>query len=82
MEDHSINRDLREPRYEEEDVSPTTDREVKGFYTYSMAAEVFAVCGVGMYDQLNVPFCSNHNRRLLSPSHFRAASPRAGCTLV
>lgn len=37
----------RAPRYEEEDVSPTTARELKGFYAYGLAAEVFAVCGVG-----------------------------------
>ena len=34
-------------RYEGEDVSPTTSRELKGFYAYGLAAEVFAVCGVG-----------------------------------
>lgn len=42
-----LHRGQREPRYEGEDVSPTTDRELKGFYAYSLAAEVFAVCGVG-----------------------------------
>lgn len=45
-----LHRSQREPRYEGEDVSPTTDRELKGFYAYSLAAEVFAVCGVGKQD--------------------------------
>ncbi|KAH9221214.1 autophagy-related protein 22-1 [Leptodontidium sp. 2 PMI_412] len=39
----------RSPRYEGEDVSPTTSRELKGFYAYGLAAEVFAVCGVGSF---------------------------------
>ncbi|KAL2060959.1 hypothetical protein VTL71DRAFT_9011 [Oculimacula yallundae] len=39
----------RAPRYEGEDVSPTTSRELKGFYAYGLAAEVFAVCGVGSF---------------------------------
>jgi MFS transporter, UMF1 family len=37
----------RTPRYDGEDLSPTTTRELRGFYAYSLAAEVFAVCGVG-----------------------------------
>lgn len=44
-----LHRGQREPRYEGEDLSPTTDRELKGFYAYSLAAEVFAVCGVGSF---------------------------------
>ncbi|KAE8445229.1 Autophagy- protein 22 [Mollisiaceae sp. DMI_Dod_QoI] len=44
-----LHRVEREPRYEGEDVSPTTDRELRGFYAYSLAAEVFAVCGVGSF---------------------------------
>lgn len=39
--------DRRPPRYEGEDVSPTSKRELWGWYTYGFAAEVFAVCGVG-----------------------------------
>lgn len=42
------NHSARAPRYEGEDTSPTTDRELKGWYSYGLAAEVFAVCGVGM----------------------------------
>jgi UMF1 family MFS transporter len=36
-------------RYEGEDNSATTDRELRGWYAYTIAAEVFAVVAVGMY---------------------------------
>lgn len=49
MEDGEANRRRRAPRYPAEDTSPTTERELKGFYCYGLAAEVFAVCGVGTY---------------------------------
>lgn len=38
----------RQPRYLNEDTSPTSKREVMGWYCYGIAAEVFAICGVGM----------------------------------
>jgi UMF1 family MFS transporter len=34
-------------RYKNEDNSPTTARELNGWYSYAVAAEVFAVVGVG-----------------------------------
>jgi UMF1 family MFS transporter len=37
----------RPPRYAGEDTTPTTRREILGWYAYGIAAEVFAVCGVG-----------------------------------
>lgn len=37
----------RPPRYAGEDTTPTSHREVLGWYSYGIAAEVFAVCGVG-----------------------------------
>ncbi len=40
----------RRIRYEGEDLSPTTAKELRGFYAYGLAAEVFAVCGVGRLD--------------------------------
>ncbi|KAH8640444.1 hypothetical protein IG631_03385 [Alternaria alternata] len=36
----------RTDRYEGEDTSPTTDRELKAWYAYPIAAEVFAVVAV------------------------------------
>lgn len=43
-----VNRSGRQRRYNDEDTSPTSERELLGFYSYGLAAEVFAVCGVGM----------------------------------
>ena len=37
----------RSPRYEEEDTTATSPRELKGWFSYTVAAEVFAVVGVG-----------------------------------
>lgn len=34
-------------RYEGEDTSPTSPRELRGWYAYPVAAEVFAVVAVG-----------------------------------
>jgi UMF1 family MFS transporter len=48
MDDYEAAGEQRSPRYEGEDVSPTSKRELMGWYTYGLAAEVFAVCGVGM----------------------------------
>ncbi|KAF2427568.1 putative MFS transporter family protein [Tothia fuscella] len=39
----------RHPHYPGEDTSPTTSHEIKGWYSYGLAAEVFAVCGVGSF---------------------------------
>ena len=38
----------RAPRFEGEDVSPTTERELRGWYSIGLAAEIYAVCGVGI----------------------------------
>lgn len=40
---------FRAPRFEGEDVSPTTERELRGWYSTGLAAEIFAVCGVGSF---------------------------------
>ncbi|KAL4800356.1 autophagy-related protein 22-like protein [Aspergillus venezuelensis] len=42
-------RSPRYPRYPGEDTSPTHSREIWGWYAYGIAAEVFAVCGVGSF---------------------------------
>jgi hypothetical protein len=42
----------RPPRYDEEDTSLTTNKELMGWYSYGLAAEVFAVCGVGKHFRL------------------------------
>ncbi|OJJ46034.1 hypothetical protein ASPZODRAFT_152274 [Penicilliopsis zonata CBS 506.65] len=40
---------LRPPRYAAEDTTPTRRVEILGWYAYGIAAEVFAVCGVGSF---------------------------------
>lgn len=37
------------PAYPGEDTRPTSRKELLGFYTYSFAAEVFVVCGLGAF---------------------------------
>jgi MFS transporter, UMF1 family len=39
--------EARAPRYDGEDISPTTDREIRGWFFTGLAAEIYAVCGVG-----------------------------------
>ncbi|KAI1676520.1 hypothetical protein KJE20_13769, partial [Pyrenophora tritici-repentis] len=40
---------VERPSYEGEDTSPTTERELKGWFAYPIAAEVFAVVAVGAF---------------------------------
>ncbi|QSZ33567.1 hypothetical protein DSL72_005135 [Monilinia vaccinii-corymbosi] len=40
---------LRAPRYPAEDTSPTTDRELRGFFCYGLAAEAFGICAIGSF---------------------------------
>jgi UMF1 family MFS transporter len=47
-EDELLERPNLRERYEGEDTSPTTSRELNGWYAYPIAAEVFAVVAVGM----------------------------------
>lgn len=42
----------RPAKYPGEDTTPTSKREIWGWYAYGIAAEVFAVCGVGKVDLL------------------------------
>lgn len=39
----------RRARYIDEDTTPTTERELYGWYSYAIAAEVFAVSGTGSF---------------------------------
>jgi hypothetical protein len=49
MASEPVSRPQRKPRYDGEDTNPTTQRELLGWYSYGVAAEVFAVCGVGKH---------------------------------
>lgn len=60
---------LRAPRYPGEDTRETTERELRGFYCYGAAAEVFAVCGVGkayFSPQLYILTLANHHLKVHS----------------
>lgn len=46
-EEELTERSSARERYEGEDTSPTTTRELNGWYAYPIAAEVFAVVAVG-----------------------------------
>lgn len=56
----------RSPRYEGEDTSETTDRELRGWYIYGLAAEVFAVCGVGSFLPVTLEQLAKENAVLWS----------------
>jgi len=45
----SDQRRRRRPRYVDEDTSATTERELHGWYSYAIAAEVFAISGTGSF---------------------------------
>jgi UMF1 family MFS transporter len=49
-DDDEIYRVQPQLRYEGEDTSATTIRELNGWYAYPIAAEVFAVVAVGNYN--------------------------------
>ena len=45
--------DIGSTQYEGEDTRPTSDRELWGWYSYGLAAEVFTVCGVGKISSIS-----------------------------
>ena len=64
------------PLYDGEDRSPTTQKELLGWYSYGVAAEVFAVCGVGrccIFTALIVCYLMLMTR-FISPCDTRAVS--------
>jgi UMF1 family MFS transporter len=46
-DDEAMDHVHRQARYEGEDSSATTAQELRGWYAYTIAAEVFAVVAVG-----------------------------------
>ena len=50
-DDDDLSRSQRRPPYPGDDSRPTSRKELAGWYSYGWAAEVFAVCGVGMLAQ-------------------------------
>ncbi|RDW74532.1 MFS transporter [Aspergillus mulundensis] len=66
----------RSPRYRGEDTSPTDRREIWGWYAYGIAAEVFAVCGVGSFLPLTLEQ-SAREQGFFSSSHRPCVGPDA-----
>ncbi|KIW07428.1 hypothetical protein, variant [Verruconis gallopava] len=56
----------RRPRYVGEDTSATTQRELRGWYSYAVAAEVFAVVGLGSFLPITLEQLARENGVLKS----------------
>ncbi|KAJ5190008.1 Major facilitator superfamily domain general substrate transporter [Penicillium cf. griseofulvum] len=67
----------RPPRYAGEDTTPTSRREILGWYSYGIAAEVFAVCGVGSFLPLTLEQLARE-RGTLQTSRLPCIGPSAG----
>ncbi|KKK16617.1 hypothetical protein ARAM_000519 [Aspergillus rambellii] len=69
----------RGPCYPGEDRTPTTKREIWGWYAYGIAAEVFAVCGVGSFLPLTLEQ-SAREQGYLQSSRLPCVGPDAPAT--
>ncbi|KAJ5555843.1 Major facilitator superfamily domain general substrate transporter [Penicillium sp. DV-2018c] len=67
----------RPPRYPDEDTTPTSRREILGWYSYGIAAEVFAVCGVGSFLPLTLEQLARE-RGTLQTSRLPCVGSQAG----
>ncbi|CAI7592460.1 unnamed protein product [Penicillium glandicola] len=67
----------RPPRYAAEDTTPTSRREILGWYSYGIAAEVFAVCGVGSFLPLTLEQLARE-RGTLQTSRLPCIGPSVG----
>lgn len=54
------------PHYHGEDTRLTSDKELRGFYMYGWAAEVFVVCGIGSFIPVTLEQLARENGVLLS----------------
>lgn len=66
----------RAPRYAGEDTTPTSKREIWGWYAYGIAAEVFAVCGVGSFLPLTLEQLARE-RGTFKSSHLPCVGPNS-----
>ncbi|KAF1843895.1 autophagy-related protein 22-2 [Cucurbitaria berberidis CBS 394.84] len=55
-----------QPHYDGEDTRLTSDKELRGFYMYGWAAEVFVVCGIGSFIPVTLEQLARENGVLLS----------------
>lgn len=73
---------VRSPRYDGEDISPTTDRELKGWYFAGLAAEVYAVCGVGSFGPVTLEQLAREAGVLRSDGKTSCIEPKGEPTSV
>ncbi|KAB5579882.1 autophagy protein Atg22 [Coniochaeta sp. 2T2.1] len=67
MTETSLDEDRRAPpRYPGEDTRPTSDKEIKGWYAYAFAAEVYVICGIGSFIPILLETLARENGVLLS----------------
>ncbi|KAF1946733.1 hypothetical protein EJ02DRAFT_218539 [Clathrospora elynae] len=66
--EQSLNMGSRDelPHYAGEDMRLTSERELRGFYMYGWAAEVFVVCGIGSFIPVTLEQLARENGVLLS----------------
>lgn len=68
LSDESFDMDSNtsQPHYDGEDTRLTSDKELRGFYMYGWAAEVFVVCGIGSFIPVTLEQLARENGVLLS----------------
>lgn len=54
------------PQFVDQDVRPTSRKELMGWYSYAWAAEVFVVCGIGSFIPVTLEQLARENGVLLS----------------
>ncbi|KAK4615509.1 Autophagy-related protein 22 [Fulvia fulva] len=69
---------FRAPRYDNEDVSPTSERELRGWYSTGLAAEIYAVCGVGSFAPVTLEQFAREAGVLRSDGVSSCIKPKAG----
>lgn len=74
--DHGDDNDIPDPSYPGEDTRPTSTRELLGFYTYSFAAEVFVVCGLGAFIPITLEDLARASpSAVLASDHSKSCKP-------
>lgn len=71
-----------ERSWPEEDKTPTSERELRGFYSYGIAAEVFAVVGVGAFLPITLEQLARENGVLYSDRSTPCVAPPGSKTLL
>lgn len=82
-EDEVVERRLLRPQYPGDDIRPTSEKELLGWYSYGWAAEVFTVCAMGKdYASACEFFLGLTTARIIPTHHIRANGPRTRCPVL